>query len=210
MNLLGKAETGVSIMLLLLLFEFCDTGCGRAKGFGGPEAPALRSADADGEGGGRTTPEELWSCPCPFLRAAFEERGDELESAVLLPPSEGESGICTFNVGLLPPPPNCAEFVRDGGVNPSGMEDIETLRFLLCVWERCGGEGGFVCFPVLLTAPTSTDCERLFDVAVSLRKFSALELDDAQCCERIERLSSMGVKILLDFTDIRLTGSNSC
>jgi len=58
MNLLGRAETGVSIMLLLLLlFEFCETGCGRANGFGGPEAPALRSADAEGEGGGSTTEE---------------------------------------------------------------------------------------------------------------------------------------------------------
>jgi hypothetical protein len=144
------------------------------------------------------------------LRAAFaEDRGDELDSAVLLPPSEGESGICTFKVGLLPPPPNCAEFVRDGGVNPSGMEDIEILRFLLCVCELCGGEGDFAWLPVLLTAPTSTDCERLFEVAVSLLEFSALEVDDAQCCERIERLSSMGVKMLLDFTDIRLTGSNN-
>lgn len=67
----------------------------------------------------------------------MEERGEEFESAVLLPPSDGSSGICTFNIGLFPPPPlNCAEFVRDGGVNPSGMEDMETLRFLLCVFER--------------------------------------------------------------------------
>ena len=76
----------------------------------------------------------------------MEERGEEFESAVLLPPSDPSSaGICTFNTGLLPPPPlNCAEFVLDGGVKPSGIEDMETLRFLLCVCERCGGEGGFV------------------------------------------------------------------
>lgn len=70
MNLDGSAETGVSIILfelLLLLFAleeelllepvaFVDwvTGCGRAKGLGGPEAPADRRADAEGEGGGRT------------------------------------------------------------------------------------------------------------------------------------------------------------
>jgi hypothetical protein len=146
MNLLGKAETGVSIMLLLLLLEFCETGCGRAKGFGGPEAPALRSADAEGDGGGSTTLDDC-SCPWPFLRCAAlaEERGEELESAVLLPPSDGSSGICTFKTGLFPPPPlNCAEFVRDGGVNPSGIEDIEILRFLLCVCDRCGGEAGLV------------------------------------------------------------------
>jgi hypothetical protein len=212
MNLLGRADAGVSIILLLLLFEFCDTGCGRANGFGGPEAPALSSAEADGEGGGSTT-EELCSWPWPFLRcAAFvEERGEEFESAVLLPPSDGSSGICTFNTGLFPPPPlNCAEFVRDGGVNPSGMEDMEILRFLLCVFERCGGEGGLTWVPVLETAPTSTDCDRLFEVAVSPLKFSALEVEDAQCCERIERLSSIGVNMLLDFTDILFTGSSSC
>ena len=143
--------------------------------------------------------------------AAFdEERGEELESAVLLP-GEGSSGICNINTGLLPPPPlNCAELVRDGGVNPSGMEDMETLRFLLCVCDRCGEEGGFVWAAFLETAPTSTDCERLFEVAVSLLECSALEVEDAQCCERMDRLSSIGVNILLDFTGIRLTGSNNC
>ena len=142
----------------------------------------------------------------------MEERGDEPEPAVLLPASDPSSaGICTFNTGLLPPPPlNCAEFVRDGGVNPSGIEDIEKFRSLLCVCERCGGEGGLTWAPVLDTAPTSTDCERLFEVAVSLLEFSALEVEDAQCWERIERLSSIGVNILLDFTDILFTGSSSC
>jgi hypothetical protein len=45
---------------------------------------------------------------------------------------------------------------------------------------------------------------------VSPLKFSALEVEDAQCCERIERLSSIGVNMLLDFTDILFTGSSSC
>ncbi len=40
------------------MFELDEGGGGRAKGFGGPEAPALRRAEADGEGGGRTTEEE--------------------------------------------------------------------------------------------------------------------------------------------------------
>jgi hypothetical protein len=43
----GSAEAGVSMLL--------DWGGGRANGFGGPVAPADSSADADGEGGGRTT-----------------------------------------------------------------------------------------------------------------------------------------------------------
>jgi hypothetical protein len=60
-NRLGRAEIGVSILLLLLyalLFWLAvPGGGGRAKGFGGPVAPALRIAPADGDGGGRTTPE---------------------------------------------------------------------------------------------------------------------------------------------------------
>lgn len=142
MKRLGRAETGVSIMLLSLLlvlalllvaFELWETGCGRAKGLGGPEAPALRRAEAEGEGGGRTTL-EVWSWGWPLRRwaAVAEERGEEFESAVLLP-SEGSSGICTFRTGRLPPPVSCAELVRDGGLNPSGMEDMEVLRSLLCV-----------------------------------------------------------------------------
>ena len=59
----GRAEIGVSILLLLLLlFSYallfcCDVGGGgRANGFPGPEAPAERSAEADGDGGGNTMP----------------------------------------------------------------------------------------------------------------------------------------------------------
>lgn len=56
----GRAETGVSIMVPLfeLVCDVWETGWGRAKGFGGPDAPAESRAEADGEGGGRTMPEE--------------------------------------------------------------------------------------------------------------------------------------------------------
>ena len=62
MNLLGRADIGVS-MLLLLVYAFWfwfdePGGGGLANGFGGPVAPALRRALADGEGGGSTTPDE--------------------------------------------------------------------------------------------------------------------------------------------------------
>ncbi len=60
------------------------------------------------------------------------------------------------------------------------------------------------------TAPTSTDCERLFEAGGSLLEVSAFEVEDAQCWDRIDLLSSIGVKILLDLTDIRLTGSSIC
>ena len=133
------------------------------------------------------------------------DRGLASESAVALPPSEGSSGICTFRTGRLPDTE--AELVREGGVKPSAAEDTETLRFLLCAFERAGGGGDVL----ILTAPVSTDCDRLFEVgAGSLRGSSAFEVDEAQCCERIDRDSSIGVKILLDLTDMRFTGSSIC
>ena len=56
----GNADMGVSMLLLLLLYDWpCEGppgGCGRANGFGGPDAPALRIALALGDGGGKTTP----------------------------------------------------------------------------------------------------------------------------------------------------------
>jgi hypothetical protein len=33
-------------------------------------------------------------------------------------------------------------------------------------------------------------------------------VEDCQCCDSIDRLSSIGVNILLDFADIRFTGSS--
>jgi hypothetical protein len=108
MKRLGSAETGVSIRVPLLEFvcEVWETGCGRAKGLGGPEAPAERRAEAEGEGGGRTTPECESELFLPLGRrlepvGLVLERGLEFESAVALPPSEGSSGICTFNTGRL-------------------------------------------------------------------------------------------------------------
>jgi hypothetical protein len=53
----GRAETGVSMFMLLLFW----CGGGRAKGFGGPLAPAESKAEAEGDGGGSTTPLECES-----------------------------------------------------------------------------------------------------------------------------------------------------
>lgn len=53
----GRAEIGVSILLFLFslyAFVLVDVGgAGRAKGLGGPVAPADSTAEADGDGGGR-------------------------------------------------------------------------------------------------------------------------------------------------------------
>jgi hypothetical protein len=183
---LGSAETGVSIRLLPLEFcGGCETGWGRAKGLGGPDAPAESRADADGDGGGRTTPEpEGCSEDCPFrcaFAAVVAEWGEE--SPVALPPSDGSSGICTFRTGRFPPPSE-ALFVREGGWNPSGAEDIEdmdTLRGLAWDCARPGGPGDCVWVGGRAVAPTSIECARLLEVAVPLRGVSALEVEEAQC-----------------------------
>lgn len=70
---------------------------GLANGFGGPVAPAESNAEADGDGGGSTTPDECGSVP--FFRAvcavvsAEALRGEVVESAAVLPESDCSSGI---------------------------------------------------------------------------------------------------------------------
>lgn len=65
-----------------------------------------------GEGGGRTTPEE-WDASALAIAGVSSAvppdwRGED--SAVADPPSDCSLGICTFNLGRLPP--ICALFVR--------------------------------------------------------------------------------------------------
>lgn len=79
-------------------------GCGRAKGFGGPEAPALNSALALGEGGGSTTADE-WLLSVPVFAGVSPVFGPGDEAAVALPPSSDCSlGICKLSLGLFAPP----------------------------------------------------------------------------------------------------------
>lgn len=117
---LGRAEIGVSIVLdaLPLVVDVfplyplpCDWvtgGGGRANGFGGPWAPALRIAPAEGEGGGKTTlPGGGLSPPfTPVVLLPAESREDDSPVASpvaspALPTSELSLGICTFNCGRL-------------------------------------------------------------------------------------------------------------
>ena len=96
-------------------------GAGRANGFGGPVAPALRSALALGEGGGRTTPEG-WSPPA--LAGVADVWPDSLgDSSPPFSASEPSVGICTFNRGRLA----CMLFVREG-VEIAGIDDVEEVR----------------------------------------------------------------------------------
>lgn len=132
----GRADTGVSIFMLLF---WC--GGGRANGLGGPVAPAESRAEADGDGGGRTTPEECESGRldgCDVTSVAVVPRGDA-DSAVALPPSDS-SGICTFNRGREMLPPTRRLLDREGGVKTvSGIDDSDPFLFICdwpCVPER--------------------------------------------------------------------------
>jgi len=151
------------------LFCWFDVGggWGRANGLGGPEAPALRRAEAEGDGGGRTTPEEWWEserlrllgvkvdavavAAAPPLPEFWLVPAGEVSSAVPDSASEASEGICTLRRGRAP-----ADFmdefvlVRDGGIIPS--EDI--------VLERPGGAdertiGGWCCGRVFNSGETS-------------------------------------------------------
>lgn len=103
---------GVSISPLRPNVPFTGGGAGRAKGLGGPLAPALRRALALGEGGGKTTP--VWppsrtGVICAPVCACGEE------PAVRSSPESSE-GICTFSRGLRGSA--CMLFVLLGGTGP--------------------------------------------------------------------------------------------
>lgn len=114
-------------------------------------APADKSAEVDGEGGGNTM-EPCRLCVCVGVSAGL--RG-ELDSAVTALPlcSEPPSGICTVSLGprgLADKGPPVTLLVRDGGAKvTSGKETFRDLSMELC--ER--GSGG----DVRIGAPASTD-----------------------------------------------------
>lgn len=184
MNLDGNADTGVSMLML-----WCCCGTGRAKGFGGPVAPAERRLDAstDGDGGGSTMPRE-----CCDVLSVEVLRGDE-EPAVALPASEASSGICTFSRGLEAPPGVCRLLVRDGGVKAlSGIEIMEScLLFKAWLFDR-GGWGGELVGLLREMLPTSTECDRL----PSDFEGSEAEWKADRCWPKIDEGPSIGVKIL--------------
>lgn len=140
---LGRAEMGVSMLLLLVYaLLFCVVavagGGGRANGLGGPCAPALRMAPADGDGGGKTTPGWLGSrFALAGVRVLFPAESREESSAVALPPSEFSLGICTFNWGRF----DCPLFVRVGGIISLDRDDIDCVR-VASFTPRGGGGGG--------------------------------------------------------------------
>ncbi len=126
--------------------------------------------------------------------ASEEARGDP-DSAVPLPASDGSSGICTFRRGRAMPGTALALptrlLDRDGGVNVvSGMDTAidPVLLSSACSVEpgRCG-TGGELVTPSLFA---SSVCGRL------LLESLASPWNTARCWEKMERFSSMGVKML--------------
>lgn len=193
----GSAEIGVSILLLLLyacaFWEPGFTGIGgRAKGFGGPWAPALRRALALGEGGGRTTPEE-WEASVLVL-AGVSPGASPLawgeEPAVPLPPSSDCSeGIWTFRRGRLAPEPSPAS------------EEMDWFRWGCGITRGVRADGGTGAVLVRLILPMSTDWGRWvsFSVFIVSLRGSVVVVPIPQCCANKERLSSIGVNMLRDF-----------
>lgn len=156
---------GVSMLLLLAYaLLFCDAdadavavavavavaaaaacacgGGGRANGLGGPWAPALRIAPAEGDGGGSTTPGWLGSrLALAGVRVLLPAESRDESSAVALPPSECSLGICTLSCGRLDWP----LFVRVGGMISLDSDEIDCVRVAVAVASvtpRGAGGGG--------------------------------------------------------------------
>jgi hypothetical protein len=123
-------------------------------------------------------------------------RGDVLESPAALPVSDPPSGIWTVKRGPRGRAEPLRLLDRDGGVNVvSDADDSDTVRGLVWVLDRF--RGGETVSPLRLTDAKSTDDARF---AAALAATSALLMpgssNEARCCDRMERFSSMGVKML--------------
>lgn len=91
----------------------------------------------------------------------------------------------------------------------SGIDDSDTVRDFSSVWvlARCGKWGDDLgTSAARFSAATSTDCERLAAFAALAAAAAAADSDlfdsevkDARCWDKIDRFSSIGVKILWDF-----------
>lgn len=198
----GRADAGVSIILWLgllplllplLLLLLLLLGAGLAKGLGGPVAPADSNVVVlDGDGGGRTIPDPCdspWRVVCEV--ASVECPGPpDVDSAVLLPVSEGSSGICTLSRGRDPPPPPPLPIRklldREGS---SGIEDVES-------WRLWPGSGRLGCGGEAVLRDGSRDDDRFPFASSFLMPDSAKA---AKCCDKTDRFSSIGVNMLCCF-----------
>ena len=155
-------------------------GGGRAKGFGGPPAPADKTALALGEGGGRT----MWSFRAGLAEAfALRSVVGELPTADSSL-SEASDGICRLSFGRAPErEPEVS--LRCGGGNSVAV---------VCGREGCGRCGLTLGWAVTLLGGGRRSGEDFF----ALRGVSE---EPKKCCASTEPPSSMGVNILRDFED---------
>lgn len=105
-TLLGRADIGEATPSFHSLLLGCLLGIfGRAKGFAGPVAPALRTAPALallGDGAGSTIPEVWVGSSAPgFAGVAMVDLDVSLgeASSALLASSDASPGICTRSCG---------------------------------------------------------------------------------------------------------------
>jgi hypothetical protein len=119
MKRLGSAEMGVSSSRVEFAplpppVPLVEGGSGRAKGFGGPVAPAERSAEADGDGGGSTgpgvRPGSRIGVRMLLAVAIFLLSEDVSPPFPLSASSASSAGICTLSFGLA------RELERVGGI----------------------------------------------------------------------------------------------
>src|ERR1700760_1820764 len=119
MKRLGSAEMGVSssrveFELLPPPAPLVDGGSGRANALGGPVAPAERSAEAEGDGGGSTGPGVRPGSRIGvsmLLAVARFLLSEEVSPPFPLSASSASSaGICTLSFGLA------RELERVGGI----------------------------------------------------------------------------------------------
>ena len=190
---LGNADIGVSILFLLSLyasrFWFDVGGGGRAKGLGGPDAPADMTAEALGEGGGNT----IWSELLAGLAEALAVCDGDPPAAESL--SSASEGICRLSLGRAPDfDPDV--FVLEGGANSGTVG-----------WERAGcelGRGGAGAVILRGGGLMSAKSSSLFVRGLGSGA-------PKKCWARTEPPSSIGVNILLDFDDKCLSrGGEAC
>lgn len=182
---------------LLPLLLVLEGGGGRANGLGGPAAPAERSALAEGDGGGRTTPDS----PGPRTGVRRAEAAAAVDSWL---GSFGEAAVDAVARSLS----ECSE-----GISTRRRGRLRSVWRLLVrlgteVTELVRG-GGAVALVTGGCAGADVNCASLWTEPASTVAGRGLGsgLDGSpQCWARRERLSSMGVKILFRADDGRGLG----